>query len=447
MEEYIKKLLEQVRFKKAHKGIEDELRAHIEDQIEDNMASGMDREAAEKAAVADMGDPIEVGISMDRVHKPQMAWSMVVAAIIVGILGSIIHMLITKEAVSIGKEIYVSGSDKYILYTIFGVIAMVLFYLIDYTNIAKYSKLIVVVLLALFMLAINDTLVVIGHEEILASSLMLLTVPAYAGIIYKYKGEGFGALIKSLLWIIIPCGIVFMKFQKMPAVVMVISMLTQLTIAIIKGWIKVPKIPAIASMWAFFAVIPVVCLAIMYRFGLLAQYQMDRIRAMLNTDSEAYYTIKMVRDITKSVRQPGKASSEIIGVLPNPDSYYILTYILATWGEAMLIAVITAVAAVIVAGFVISSKAKNQLGVVMGSGCMMALTINAIANMFAGFGITPYFSSFFPFISSGGSNLLISYACLGIIMSIYKYKDAYSQHVDIGIRGKIKLGNIEIMKN
>ena len=29
MEEYIKKLLEQVRFKKAHKGIEDELRAHI----------------------------------------------------------------------------------------------------------------------------------------------------------------------------------------------------------------------------------------------------------------------------------------------------------------------------------------------------------------------------------------------------------------------------------
>ena len=65
MEEYIKKLLEQVRFKKAHKGIEDELRAHIEDQIEDNMASGMNREAAEKAAVADMGDPVEVGISMD----------------------------------------------------------------------------------------------------------------------------------------------------------------------------------------------------------------------------------------------------------------------------------------------------------------------------------------------------------------------------------------------
>ena len=58
MEEYIKKLLEQVRFKKAHRGIADEIRAHIEDQIEDNMAACMDREAAEKAAIADMGDPV-----------------------------------------------------------------------------------------------------------------------------------------------------------------------------------------------------------------------------------------------------------------------------------------------------------------------------------------------------------------------------------------------------
>lgn len=447
MEEYIKKLLEQVRFKKAHKGIEDEIRAHIEDQISDNMAAGMDRESAEKAAVADMGDPVEIGISMDRVHKPHLAWSMVIAALVVGILGSIIHILITKDAVASGKEIFVNGSDNYILYTIFGIIAMILFYLIDYTNIAKYSKFIVAALLVQFMLVINDTLIVIGHEGIFASSLMLLMVPAYAGIIYKYRGKGFGALIKSLLWIIIPCGIVFIKFQKMPAVVMTISMLAQLTIAIIKGWIKVPKIPVIVSMWAFFTAIPVACLAIMYRFGLLAQYQMDRIRVMLNTDSEAYYTIRMVREITKSASQSGQASSDIIGVLPNPDSYFILTYILATWGDIVLMAVITVVAAVIVAGFVISSKARNQLGIVMGSGCMMALAVNAIANMCAGFGVTPYFSSFFPFISSGGSNLLISYAFLGIVMSIYKYKAAYPQHVDIDIRGRIILGKIEITKS
>ena len=44
MEEYIKKLLEQVRFQKAHKAIGDEIRGHIEDQIQDNISEGMDNE-------------------------------------------------------------------------------------------------------------------------------------------------------------------------------------------------------------------------------------------------------------------------------------------------------------------------------------------------------------------------------------------------------------------
>ena len=66
MEEYIKKLLEQVRFQKAHKAIEDEIRAHIEDQIEDNMSEGMDKETAEKRAVEDMGNPVDVGIELDK---------------------------------------------------------------------------------------------------------------------------------------------------------------------------------------------------------------------------------------------------------------------------------------------------------------------------------------------------------------------------------------------
>ena len=55
--------------------------------------------------------------------------------------------------------------------------------------------------------------------------------------------------------------------------------------------------------------------------------------------------------------------------------------------------------------------------------------------------------SFMPFFSAGGSNIVLAYIFLGIILSIYKYKDAYPQHMDIGIRGRLKLGSIEIMKN
>ena len=112
----------------------------------------------------------------------------------------------------------------------------------------------------------------------------------------------------------------------------------------------------------------------------------------------------------------------------------ILTDIVAVWGLLAVLGAITIVAGIIVIGFVTLSKTKNQLGMVMGSGCMMWLTVNAIYNACVAFGLIHfpnYPQSFFPFLSS--RNLVASYALLGIILSIYKYKNAYSQHIDLSI--------------
>ena len=82
METYLEKLLSQIRCKKARPYIAEEIRDHIECQIADNLSEGMTSEEAEKNAVTDMGDPVEVGISLDRIHKPKIAWRLLV---IVGI--------------------------------------------------------------------------------------------------------------------------------------------------------------------------------------------------------------------------------------------------------------------------------------------------------------------------------------------------------------------------
>ena len=50
MEQYLKLLLEQIRCKRVHPYIKEEIQAHIEDQIEDNIQLGMTMEEAEKAA-------------------------------------------------------------------------------------------------------------------------------------------------------------------------------------------------------------------------------------------------------------------------------------------------------------------------------------------------------------------------------------------------------------
>ena len=78
----------------------------------------------------------------------------------------------------------------------------------------------------------------------------------------------------------------------------------------------------------------------------------------------------------------------------------------------------------------------------MGSGCMMWLAVNAIFNAGVGFGIFhSCYWSFFPFIAQ--RKIVASYAILGIILSIYKYKNAYSEHVDICIDKKMKFLDLQ----
>lgn len=87
MDEYLKTLLEQIRCRKARPYIRQELKNHMEDQIETNIHAGMDYESAEKEAVKAMGDPVETGISLDRIHKPQIAWKLLFMIALISEIG------------------------------------------------------------------------------------------------------------------------------------------------------------------------------------------------------------------------------------------------------------------------------------------------------------------------------------------------------------------------
>ena len=142
MDEYLKLLLEQIRCTKARPYIKQELQDHMEDQIAENMKAGMDHEQAEKEAVRDMGDPVETGISLDSIHRPQAAWKLLGIIIFISIAGVLIHAGISGKA----SENAVAGSDRYVFHVMIGLAVMMILYLLDYTVLAKFSKIIAAVL-------------------------------------------------------------------------------------------------------------------------------------------------------------------------------------------------------------------------------------------------------------------------------------------------------------
>ena len=102
------------------------------------------------------------------------------------------------------------------------------------------------------------------------------------------------------------------------------------------------------------------------------------------------------------------------------------SYILNSYGSIAGIVVVAVLAALVMFIFGASIKQKNELGMVMGFGCGMINPIKYFyLNLLGALGIIPPASSFLPFLSIGRSNILLCYALVGIIMSIYRYKDVY----------------------
>ena len=69
--EYLESLTEQIQNKHARQLVLEEITAHIEDQKEACLLEGKTEAEAEETAVREMGDPIETGSKLDKIHRPK----------------------------------------------------------------------------------------------------------------------------------------------------------------------------------------------------------------------------------------------------------------------------------------------------------------------------------------------------------------------------------------
>ena len=416
MDEYLKILLDQIRCKKARPYIKRELQDHMEDQIEANMSAGMNYEQAEKEAVRDMGDPVETGISLDSIHKPQIAWKLLAIIAFVSMIGVLIHTGITGR---IGGNLAVA-SDRYIIHVMIGFMVMMFLYLLDYTVLARFSKIIATILLLicfvtlLFGGTINGSkyfLILPGNE--LIPVLMLFYIPIYGAVIYKYHGQEYKGLMKTIAWMLIPVALVC----RLPAItiagVMLISMLIMLTIAVQKGWFTVQRKKVICGLWVSFLTCPmIVAFAIYLKNGLAESF---------------------LRCFWKTNRLVGESGADITENLPKFNTDYILTYLSSVYGTIAAILLCCIVAVLILAVFNTAMKQKNQLGMMMGCGCGIVFLVSFLLNVLENIGIFPQTTTFLTFLSAGGSYIIVSYGLMGIVLSTYRYKNIYPRHLKIKI--------------
>lgn len=126
---YLKTVQEQIRWKRARPVLALELERHLADQTEAFQAEGDDGETAVRRALEDMGDPVELGAELDRVHRPRPQW---------GLLGLTLGLAVACGVLR--RVLDFRSLDRNILLALgLGTAAMLGMYFLDISRLAKYS--------------------------------------------------------------------------------------------------------------------------------------------------------------------------------------------------------------------------------------------------------------------------------------------------------------------
>ena len=413
MEEYLKTLLEQIRCKKARNVVEEEIRGHLEEQIEEYQMAGMDPKEAEKAAVLDMGDPVQTGISLDGIHRPRISWKLV---ILIGVISLLSILIQTVIGISQDPAGGLDSGLHHGLYVLVGFALMIFIYRLDYSflgrNVVWVALGFFLVLLILRNLAIpvNGSYgwTFIGGVRISLRALLYLWPPLYGALLYKYYGRGYKGIVKSFLWILFPaCYAWGLPDIALAFLIFFISMIL-LSMAVFQGWFQVKRGGTLAVVWSVVIFLPALELIWGVAFHGFAEYQIARLETYLRGENKAVSMLAGSRWLGKGM-EPDLAKS----IEYNSD--YILSYLSSYYG-----------------------KGKNRLGRMIGFASGLSLLLPAGINILVNLGLFPGVNTFLPFLSKGNSYLLVSYVLLGLLLSVYRYKNILSEKACRRIRPAVK---------
>ena len=430
-EEYLKTLTDQIRCKMAREAVRDELLAHIEDQKTAYLSEGMEQEEAEEAAVREMGDPVETGNEMDRIHRPKMAWGMIALITALSIAGYVLQKLIEAKVVEAGG--YGWLGSRTLLFLIVGLLLMVGVCFVDYTRIGMYAKEIMIAADVLLFGAvmfgasvINGAgnyivLPVIGYVTI--DYLALLTVPVYAAVLYAYRGQGYRAVGKAVLWMIPPVWLVLYIPRLTTAVTLALSFVVILAIAVWRKWFRISRKKTLAGILAVTVIAPVVVGAYYWFFG--AAYQQERLRMILTrdpTESGAGYAVGIIRQLLGDSRIAGPGNISLEASQVPVFQEFVLSGVIAYYGILAAVIFVGVMLFLLMRFLKISLGQRNQLGMLMGAGCSVLFLVEAAFYLLENLGVI-YIGIFCPFLSYGGTGTVVTYILLGLLLSIYRYQN------------------------
>ena len=418
--EYIDAVTGQMRCKRARGMVAKELSDHISDQMESYVKEGMDPEAAASEAVRQMGDAVEVGMEMDRLHRPRLDKKVLVA---VGIfsLAAIFFQTMIVQALR-AANINDMSSKMVPLQVLFGVLLMVAILYLDYTILGKHPVILWVVLVCLPWVW-NVSRINWYGDRVCMYVFMGLMLPAYVGIVYHYRKKGWLGLLCSLFWLLAG---VFVYLQEMNrtflGLLVGFSGVLLLSYALAKGWYGIPKVPSLAALWGgMLGALALFLLAVSR-----TSYMLARIEAFLNYGADTMgsgYMTAFMRERMEGLSLWGQG--EWLSLWKGRPVEAALSFFMILNEMGIIPAILIVIGFIVLFAFMAKgvSRQKNVLGSLLGMACVLGLVIPAVGHLLSNLSLVPYTDVYIPFLYPGWVANAASYTLLGLYLSVYRNTD------------------------
>lgn len=427
IDEYLNNVCDQIRWKKAHGFVTRELEDHIIDQKDTFLSEGMSEDKAVEKAIEEMGDPVTVGMELDRTHKPRPEWSIIILTGALVMVGTLIRIFMASDTFS-GNTLY----D--LVLTILGIGVMIFAYFLDYTSIGKYPRLIYFGLI-LTSIASMDILPGVFNgisrlhgQYFYPKFLMLLFPTAFAGIVYSMRNRGYEGIILSGIYYIFPAIICYFIPSSANLVMYTVTCLIILTYAILKGWFNIKKLNSMLLVY-----IPTVIVSVAM---LIYAAQYERFQAAVNPYidplGDGWMAVK-TREIITNANFMG-ASDYIIStygtdtknILPIKNTEFLLTYLIDKFGWISFIGIMLILVIFIVRCFKAITKQNNILGGIISTSIMVNFIMQIISYVVFNLGFQMFAPLTLPLISFGKTSYIINMFLIGIMLSVFRNSSLYS---------------------
>lgn len=423
LQEYLTQVGEQIRWKRARPRLLAELESHLLDQRDDCLSQGMTEEEAQQEAVRQMGDPVQIGQSLDEVHRPRPQWSLLAAVLVLAGAGAALRLSLTAGWVRGGS----SGAETITMLCL-GAAALVGAYLLDYTWLCRRGIVVgsaglgVVWAVGIWMQRHPFE----GQWDLLltAGNVLVFCLPLLFVLwVLPWRGKGgkgllaaflyLGALLVGLLWSFQTVGMVF-------TAVICSGLLLLLAGKDWFGWGRKRTLVCILAVAALFLA------ALGFVFVRYA-YARERLALLLDPAQDpvgAGYPWIMLQQALQGAQWsgPGMWGAEIPYEVAVPDAggAYFLVTVVTKLGWLPAVGILAALGGLLVWLLVRSLAQKNQVGRLVALAVLGTMLLRLLVGTWTlVLGLPQGWASGVPlFFTDGGA--VADLALLGFVLSVFR---------------------------